>query len=424
VQAGDVIQGRYELLELLGQGGMAVVWRARDERLERAVAIKLMAPAIAGSPEFLVRFFSEAQNVARISHPNVVSVLDFGEDEGRPFLVMEHLPGGSVADLCGTPLLPERAVEIVAQAAAGAGAAHRGGIVHRDVKPANILLTSDGTAKLADFGIASAAGVEGLTATGAAIGSPHYISPEQAAGKGATPASDVYSLGAVLFELLTGRKLFDDPNVMAIALAHVEREPTAPSALVADLDPGLDALVLRCLDKDPARRFADGGELTQALGALAAEDGAATGLHGRAAPPEPAPGRFRRPWVLAGAAALLIVGSLTAWAVVGGRERPVAQAGTQLPKVSFERRRSPSPTPSAPGSVPVATPSPTASPTPTEDPTPRSKPDEPDPEPTSTPRPTPSTTPSPPPTPTPTPEPTEPTPEPTTAPSPEPTAAP
>ncbi|HEX2235964.1 MAG TPA: serine/threonine-protein kinase, partial [Actinomycetota bacterium] len=180
MQAGDVIQGRYRLRQQLGRGGMAVVWRALDERLDRDVALKLIAPGMAETPEFLARFFSEAQSVARIAHPNVVSVLDFGDHEGRPFLVMEHLGGGSAAE-CTTPLLPERAVEIVAQAAAGAGAAHRAGIVHRDIKPANILLTDEGTAKLADFGIASAAGAEGLTATGAAIGSPHYISPEQAA---------------------------------------------------------------------------------------------------------------------------------------------------------------------------------------------------------------------------------------------------
>jgi serine/threonine protein kinase len=425
VQAGDVIQGRYRLREQLGRGGMAVVWRALDERLHRDVALKLIAPGMAETPEFLARFFSEAQSVARIAHPNVVSVLDFGDHEGRPFLVMEHLGGGSAAE-CATPLLPERAVEIVAQAAAGAGAAHRAGIVHRDIKPANILLTDEGTAKLADFGIASAAGAEGLTATGAAIGSPHYISPEQAAGRGATTASDVYSLGVVLFELVTGRRLFDDTNPMAVALAHVEREPTVPSAVVADLDPRLDDLVLRCLDKDPAGRFTDGGALAQALEDLAAGLGGPAGDR-RPAPAGPGPRRLRRAWVAAGTAALVVVGALAAWAVVGGREEPVARAGTQLPKVDFDRPRSPSPTASEPDPAIAATPSATPSPTPTpssEDRSGGTEGDEPAPDTTPAPEPTPSATPSPTPTPTPTPEPSEPTPGPSEAPSPEPTTAP
>ncbi|MGH2819545.1 MAG: serine/threonine-protein kinase, partial [Actinomycetota bacterium] len=178
VSKGDLIQNRYRLEEMLGRGGMAVVWHAFDERLERPVAVKLIAPQYAEDPEFLVRFFSEAQSVARVSHPNVVSVLDFGEIEGRPFLVMQYVPGGSVARLCKEgPLMPERSMEIVIDAARGAGAAHNAELVHRDVKTANILLEEDGTAKLADFGIAATSAGEGLTATGTAIGSPHYISP-------------------------------------------------------------------------------------------------------------------------------------------------------------------------------------------------------------------------------------------------------
>jgi serine/threonine-protein kinase len=244
---------------------MAEVWCARDERLQRPVAIKFLGAQFHDDPEFLVRFFSEAQSVAQMSHPNVVCVLDFGDFEDRPYLVMEYVGGGSLADLTGEPMLPERALEVVAEAARGAGAAHALGLVHRDIKPANILLTEHGSAKLADFGIASSQHSEKLTATGQAIGSPHYISPEQASGLGCGPRSDVYALGVVLYELLTGRPPFDADNVTAIAIAHVDKAPTPPGDLVADLDPYVEDLVLRCLDKDPAARFADGSALAVAL---------------------------------------------------------------------------------------------------------------------------------------------------------------
>ena len=180
VNAGDIVQKRYRLEERLGKGGMGEVWRAHDQWLERPVAIKVIAPQFVDDPEFLVRFLREAQSIARISHPNVVSILDFGEDDERPFLVMEYVPGRPLSEMTGVPMEPDRATAIMVQAAAGAGAAHAQGIVHRDIKPANILITGDGRAKLVDFGIASAEGVERLTMTGTTIGSPHYISPEQA----------------------------------------------------------------------------------------------------------------------------------------------------------------------------------------------------------------------------------------------------
>src|SRR5688572_763357 len=251
MNAGDSIQARYELTELLGRGGMAEVWLAQDSHLGRRVAIKFLAPQLSVDPEFLVRFFSEAQAVARISHPNVVTVLDFGEYEDAPYLVMEHVPGGPLTDKVGEPHEPDWAFEVLADAARAAGAAHHHGIVHRDIKPGNILLGDDGQAKLADFGIASSGLSERLTATGAAIGSPHYISPEQASGRDATPASDVYGLGIVLYELLTGVRPFEGDNITAIAIAHVEQEPAPPSTHVPELDPAIDALVLRCLAKDP-----------------------------------------------------------------------------------------------------------------------------------------------------------------------------
>ena len=262
---GDVIQDRYLLEERLGGGGMGQVWRARDQRLQRTVAMKLIAPQFAEEPEFLVRFLREAQSIARISHPNVVSVLDFGEADDKPFLVMEHVPGKPLSEMTGTPMDPEAAVAIMAQAADAAGAAHVEGIVHRDIKPANIVLTDDGRAKLVDFGIASLENVDRITATGTTIGSPHYISPEQASGDKATASSDVYSLGVVLFELLTGTRPFEGESVAAVAVAHVEKMPPAPSTIAPGIDPHLEAVVLKCLAKRPEDRFADGRALSDAL---------------------------------------------------------------------------------------------------------------------------------------------------------------
>jgi len=272
MHAGDLIQSRYELTEPLGQGGMAEVWQAQDSHLGRPVAIKFLARRLATDPEFLVRFFSEAQAVAGISHPNVVKVLDFGEHEETPYLVMECVTGGPLTDLTGEPHEPDWALEVVGAAARAAGAAHAQGIVHRDIKPGNILLDEVGVAKLADFGIASSGRSERLTATGAAIGSPHYISPEQASGGDATPASDVYALGIVLYELLTGVRPFEGENVTAVAIAQVEQDPAPPSSHVPELNAAIDALILRCLAKDPADRFADGDELAAALERFDARD--------------------------------------------------------------------------------------------------------------------------------------------------------
>jgi len=268
MNAGEIIQGRYRLEQALGKGGMATVWRAHDLRLERPVALKCLTAPLSEDPEFLVRFFAEAQQVARLSHPNVVRVLDFGQGDACPYLVMEYVPGGSLNDVIGTPIEPDRAIEIVAGAARGAGAAHAAGMVHRDLKPGNILLADDGTPKLADFGIAVSQAQERLTATGTAIGSPHYVSPEQASGRPIGAPSDVYSLGVVLYELLTGRRPFEKDNVTALAIAHVEEEPEPPSAHKPELPASVDEFVLTCLAKEPAARFPDGAAMAAALDRL------------------------------------------------------------------------------------------------------------------------------------------------------------
>ena len=244
---------------------MAEVWRALDQRLERPVAIKFLTSRYAEDPEFLVRFFSEAQAVAGISHAHVVRVLDFGSADAGPYLVLELVEGGSLCDRVGAEVGIAEATRLVREAAEGAGAAHERGIVHRDLKPGNILLTETGTAKLADFGIATLGSVDHLAATGTAIGSPNYISPEGARGAGVSPASDVYSLGIVLYELLTGRRPFESGSATAVALAHVDQIPEAPSVHEPSLPGWIDELVLRCLAKDPSERYADGYELAAAL---------------------------------------------------------------------------------------------------------------------------------------------------------------
>jgi eukaryotic-like serine/threonine-protein kinase len=406
MEVGDLIQERYELRSRLGSGGMAEVWAAHDSRLERSVAIKFLSPRFFEDPESLVRFFSEAQSVAKISHRHVVSVLDFGEDDGTPYLVMEHVPGGSLADLDGEKVLPERALEIVAQAALGAGAAHARGIIHRDIKPGNILLTETHDVKLADFGIAASAGGEKLTATGIAIGSPHYISPEQASGAAARPESDVYSLGVVLYELLTGQPPFEGENPTALAIAHVEQIPEPPSTHVPDLDADIDALVMRCLDKEPTHRFPDGRALAHAIEggdflagplAFAEED-------------EPEKSRAGLLTALVAIFSIILLGG--AWLVSADMDDDFQQAQRDVAQEQ-RRDRKPSPSPSATEAVVVA---PTTSPSPSPTPSP-SKKDERNPKPAGSQDPGDEVEPEPSPTPEPSPEPT-PSPEPSPEPSP------
>ncbi|MGH2753180.1 MAG: serine/threonine-protein kinase [Actinomycetota bacterium] len=380
MKAGERIQDRYTLTEPLGSGGMAEVWCAHDERLERDVAIKFLRSNLASEPEFLVRFFSEAQCVARISHPNVVAVLDFGRFEEAPYLVMELVPGGALSELAGPPLAPERAVDLVMEAARGAGAAHEVGLVHRDIKPGNILVDEEGSAKITDFGIASSRVHETLTATGTAIGSPHYISAEQVSGTTPTPRSDVYSLGVVLYELLTGVKPFDGDNVTAIAISHVDREPEPPSAHDPDIDSQLDALVMRCLSKDPAERFENGEVLAVALEDLRSGAPVLVPSAPLLSPedtllgPEPVvPGvrGSRRRLLVGGTIVALLGAGGVAMVFAGDPDEPRVAASVPGPESSEtpkEPRDSPTPD-NAVGTAPVVAEStPPASPTPSETP--------------------------------------------------------
>jgi eukaryotic-like serine/threonine-protein kinase len=261
--------GDYELLDEVARGGMGVVYRARQVSLDRVVALKMiLAGGHAGAAD-LERFFTEAKAVAQLQHANLVQLYESGEHEGLPYLTLEFVPGGSLADrLKGTPLPPREAARLVEQAARGVQYAHEKGIVHRDLKPANVLLAGDGTAKVTDFGLARRAdGGAGLTATGAVLGTPSYMAPEQAAGrsKGVGPAADVYGLGAVLYECLTGRPPFQAPTPLDTLMLVLKSDPVSPKELQPQVPRDLETVCLKCLQKEPAKRYASAAALAEDL---------------------------------------------------------------------------------------------------------------------------------------------------------------
>lgn len=292
----DLLSGRYELGAPLGSGGMARVHEATDRMLGRRVAVKLLETD-AGIPHARERFLNEARLAASLSHPHAVAVYDTGTDRGRAYIVMELVEGQTLAQLLAAkgPLAPERAVAVADPVLAALAAAHARGMVHRDVKPANVLLGRDGSVKLADFGIAKATeGRADLTMTGQVIGTPTYLSPEQASGRPATPASDVYATGVVLYEMLAGRPPFAAENPIATAMAH-QRDPVPPLGRQRPgLPPGLVAAVSRALAKDPADRYPDAAAFRSALrdgGGTALLDVAETPTVVHAAPTRVAGGR-------------------------------------------------------------------------------------------------------------------------------------
>jgi serine/threonine protein kinase len=267
--ADRVLGGRYRLIREIASGGMAIVWEAQDGLLDRHVAVKLLHLQFAENAEFLERFRREARAAARLSHPNIVSIYDVGEDaETRtPFIVMELVEGGNLKDRIrrAAPLADDEIRSIGATVASTLEYAHKRGLIHRDVKPQNVLLGDDGRPRLTDFGIAQAMASEGLTRTGAVMGSVHYLAPELARGRPATPQSDLYGLGAVLYEMATGRVPFQADTDLAIALAHVEETPTAPRTLNPRLAPDLERTIMRALAKSPDQRFHTAAEMAAEL---------------------------------------------------------------------------------------------------------------------------------------------------------------
>ena len=262
--AGLALHGRYRLVDRIAVGGMGEVWLAHDEALARDVAIKVLRAEFAGDVGFLDRFRTEARNSAQLSHPNIAALYDYGEQDGSAYLVMELILGEPMSDLLDRqPVLPtSRLLPILAQTARALHAAHVAGVVHRDVKPGNILLATSGRVKITDFGISMAANQIPMTASGMVMGTAQYLSPEQALGKAATGVSDVYSLGIVAYESLVGHRPFTGPTAVDIAIAHVNT-PVPP--LPDHVDPQLAALVMRMLDKDPERRPRSAASLARTM---------------------------------------------------------------------------------------------------------------------------------------------------------------
>ncbi|MFF1479055.1 protein kinase [Streptomyces sp. NPDC058301] len=279
---GSIAGGRYQLRDLLGEGGMASVYLAYDAALDRQVAIKTLHTELGREASFRERFRREAQAVAKLQHTNIVSVFDTGEDElggaTMPYIVMEYVEGqplGSVlhSDIQQYGAMPaDKALKMTADVLAALEVSHEMGLVHRDIKPGNVMVTKRGVVKVMDFGIARAmqSGVTSMTQTGMVVGTPQYLSPEQALGRGVDARSDLYSVGIMLFQLLTGRIPFDADSPLAIAYAHVQEEPVAPSSINRSLPPALDALVARALKKNPNERFPSAAAMRDEIARISA----------------------------------------------------------------------------------------------------------------------------------------------------------
>ncbi len=266
---GDpLLNKRYKLLSPLGAGGMAVVYKAQDLSLGRLVAIKVLRDNLTSDPDFLTRFQQEARAAANLAHPNIVTVHDFGRDGDRYYIVMEYIEGQDLKTLIkeGAPFPIERTLDLSIQMCAGIGYAHRAGLVHCDVKPQNILVTADGRAKITDFGIARAlASLHPGETTDVVWGSPQYYSPEQAAGESPTPASDVYSVGVVMFEMLAGRLPFVASTQQALAMMHLRDEPPSLSLFNPGVPQALEIIVHKVLAKEPSARYRTADQLGRIL---------------------------------------------------------------------------------------------------------------------------------------------------------------
>ena len=266
-EPGDLIGGRYELGRQLGAGGMARVYLGHDRLLDRQVAVKVLAEPYASDPQFVERFRREASAAAGLNHPNIVAVYDRGEADGSYYIVMEFLSGPDLKQVIRrrAPLPPLQAIDFAQQILAALGAAHRRDLVHRDVKPQNVLVAEDGHLKVTDFGIARAGAQADMTEAGSVIGTAQYLSPEQARGDEVTAASDCYAVGIVLYEMLTGRVPFDGDRAVAVAMKQISDEPTPPRMVEPSVPPELESVVMRALAKRPSERYRTAGEFSRAL---------------------------------------------------------------------------------------------------------------------------------------------------------------
>jgi serine/threonine-protein kinase len=268
-----LLGGRYEIGSPLGYGGMAEVHRGRDLRLGRDVAVKVLRSDLARDPGFQARFRREAQNAAALNHPAIVAVYDTGEelggDNNLPFIVMEYVEGRTLKEVLTDegPLMPQRALEVTADVCAALDFSHRNGIIHRDIKPGNVMMTPNGTVKVMDFGIARAItnATAAMTQTSAVIGTAQYLSPEQARGETVDARSDVYSTGCLLYELLCGQPPFTGDNPVSVAYQHVREDPVPPGELNSDVTPAIDAIVLKAMAKNPVNRYQTAGDMRNDL---------------------------------------------------------------------------------------------------------------------------------------------------------------
>jgi serine/threonine protein kinase len=317
IASGQVFDGRYRIERKLGAGGMADVWLAEDTHLQRQVALKILHSRYAQDREFVERFKREAESAAGLQHPNVVAVYDRGEFEGSSYIAMQYVEGPTLKALIDSGLTSEQAVLLVRQVLEAARFAHRHGIVHRDLKPQNVIVDAEGKAVVTDFGIARA-GVSEITQTGSVMGTPHYLSPEQAQGFDVTPVSDLYAIGVILYEALTGRVPFEGESAVAVAMKQVSQTPQRPSSLRPTISPALDAVVMRALEKDPGQRFQSADAFIAALDQAMRQPAAGQGTQAFAPLPpvvaEPgeedeAPKSKRHWWIIAALAAV-VVGAL------------------------------------------------------------------------------------------------------------------
>src|SRR6201985_120597 len=297
---------------------MADVWLAEDSHLQRRIALKVLHGRFAQDREFVMRFRREAESAAGLQHPNIVSVYDRGAREGTYYSAMQYIEGPTLKQLIDSGITVEQGVAVIRQVLQAAGYAHRQGIVHRDLKPQNVIVDAEGKAVVTDFGIARA-GVSEITQTGSVMGTPHYLSPEQAQGFEVTAVSDLYSVGVMLYEALTGRVPFEGESAVAVAMKQVSQMPQRPSSIQPRVSPALDAVVMRALEKDPGQRFQSADAFIAALDQAMREPGGGRGTQSFAAlppvvvaegedgeDPEDARKRRRNWWIIAALVAIVI----------------------------------------------------------------------------------------------------------------------
>lgn len=367
---GQVLGGRYELGDVLGRGGMATVYRARDRRLGRTVAVKVLHAHHAGDDSFVHRFHREAEFAASLGgHPHIVEIYDVGSDSEVHYIVMKLVEGGTLKELIRHegPLPERQALDIGRQVAAALAFAHQHGLIHRDIKPQNVLVTPAGHVEVTDFGIARRDETTQITSPDMMLGTAQYVSPEQAQGQTPGPAADIYSLGVVLFEMVTGRLPFRADTPLALAMQHVETPPPAAEALNPALSPETSALIRRALAKDPAARFRDAAEMAGALQQRQSGDAALPAdrpLADAAAPPlvpaPPARSSLSPRWLLLPALGAVL--ALAAWLAPGAGLDPhrAAPATSAVPRRTAHPALGPPPSPAT--ATPTTIPSPTLPP--------------------------------------------------------------